>query len=544
MDIKPADRQQKQSQKTDKAVGTRSANSVQSPAIQPDDSKINRRRALFVAGIIVSLAVVAAAAYWFIAKNTEVFIKDPRPHAVSLVLGETIQAKTITRSGGDISVADEFVSASLSVAPDSVAGSTEFRMTSISRIEDLPEGMEFLGGVQVEPDGQTLAKAGWLSIELPDGADTSRLAAFRYHGQGQEFHLYPLVVKGNAAQLPVAGFSGYGLVHLNAEIEKAPVPTSVGDQAMAAIAEATHKNITDGSIAETAMTSIKDILRDWHAREVLPNLKGAVEDSSKAHAATSEWIRWLIVVQLYGFEEDFANEIASGERLLQDSLVNAFNNSSRACSSNKDATQIAAMYHWLGVAQLFGLDEALGSSESINDKIESCGKFKLVMRSTLADLSFDSQASATGEGTLGLDLGNFYFSGGGNIKEDDNVRLVGKSCSVSPAAEYSFSIQPAAMSISTGAGGGNLALVVEFGDTPYFDYRCDYMTLGQPFPEWMSLFMEAHEQDEIRGSGYTGFRLADWEIVNQDGVYARKVYQGTFNGVQEDTVFELLHLQQ
>lgn len=554
MDIKPAARPPRRPVQAQEEAGSppsldinNAANMAAPSPVAPKKSK--RPLIVIVIGLVLILGALGAA-FWLTNKGSSGFIKDARPHAVAPVLGGVSESKAIAKGGGEISLSDEAVSAKLSIMEDSVVSSTEFTVTSLSDVQNLPEGMEFLGGVQVEPDGQTLLNAGWLAIELPDGADTSRLAAFRYHGQGEEFHLYPLAVEDGAAKVSIAGFSGYGILHLNADIAKAPVPTDIGDQAAAAIAAATSKHTADGSLPGEVMTQIKDILKTWHSSEVLPNLKDAAKDDTKARSAIGEWIRWLIFVQLYGLDEDFAEEAVASEQAIRGSLVHAVNVAEQSCRADRDATQIAAMFYWLGAAQLLGMEDAFGGSDAIAAKAEACGKFKLTLKSTLTNPEFESQASATGEGTLGLDMQSLSLTGSGNITEDSTVTLVGKSCTTSQTPEFTFTILPVGISLNAsgislgaGAGSSSLSLGIEFGDTPYIHYKCDYMSLGQPFPEWMSLFMEAHEEREIPGTSGYGFAINDWEIVNQDGVFARKVYQGLHNGVEEDTVFELHHLE-
>jgi hypothetical protein len=154
-------------------------------------------------------------------------------------------------------------------------------------------------GLKLEPSGLVLLKPATLTLPKPSGAGT--VVGFGFDGNGDELHLVPARVVGDAVQLKVWHFSGAGtltatLAELNSVFDYLPTPAHL--QAEHVIATALAVEAGGG---ESATPAILTALSQWQIRSVLRGLQVARDEGRLDffELAFGEWQAWYAYVQEY-----------------------------------------------------------------------------------------------------------------------------------------------------------------------------------------------------------------------------------------------------
>ncbi len=519
-----------------------------------------KRRLIFavVTAVVLMVAGVGLGLVWWLNRSTAAgnFLQTPRPLSVTQQLGEAKGSNVITAEGGQVDLATtDNGEVLLELGPQSVLESVRITLQETTGLSGLPAGMEFKAGVQAAPDGLSLGKSGWLYFDIPQNADAAGLAGYRYHGDGEEFHLYPLERHEDKLRMPVAGFSGFGIVYLAADFTDEPVPTAVEDQASAALGKIMWQKGTlnfDAGYAEKAAavnTEGAAILRKWYTDSLKPHFEAAVKDDSIIDSTLSEYINWLTYAQLLDIEDQLADEIAAMKEFKVKVLQNGVEKSAERCREDKQPGEIAIMVRWLSYAQLLGVsDDDSGDFAGVFDKADACGKFKLNIISSFKDSqAYGNSVRGVGEGILAVDSRSLTIKGEGHVRELEPSVYGSPSCTSSGSGEMPFKIPEFRLGLGVAdSKKSSVSMLVSFDEVGDYDYDCklgDTGSGGLGIPEtlWLYEFSGAHEDINV---GLDSYALQDWEYVGTDSVYARKVFKGTKDGIIEDTVFELIHTPQ
>ena len=119
-------------------------------------------------------------------------------------------AGPIGPAGGILSAESDGLRFHLTIPAGALAQAEEIVMTPIVTIGGLPL-QRFVGAVHFAPEGLHFFKAATLAIELPEGASVQGLVGFSAAGNGENLHLIPFTMTGQALTLVVPHFSVAGL---------------------------------------------------------------------------------------------------------------------------------------------------------------------------------------------------------------------------------------------------------------------------------------------------------------------------------------------
>jgi hypothetical protein len=129
-------------------------------------------------------------------------------------------------------------------------------------------------------------------------------------------------------------------------------------------------------------------------------------------------------------------------------------------------------------------------------------------------------------------------------KVDGGMTMCGERCAVvRGAAEEEIFIPVTEMDVTTGKS--KIRLVMEIPDTPGPDYKCSLIpgsnsTVGDVGGWSMNVLLFKWDVSMI---GNDLFAIKHWDIVNEDGVFARKKWSGATDVYDnEETTIELIHV--
>jgi hypothetical protein len=155
------------------------------------------------------------------------------------------------------------------------------------------------------------------------------------------------------------------------------------------------------------------------------------------------------------------------------------------------------------------------------------------------------EVKASGTVTLRTDPGLLIEGEGEWVT--DSYTACSAPCRANPPETYPVAV-PVMQLVAT-TDEPKVGLVLQLSTSQEVVYDCSVPNISieyENFQAWGSNFYVLHEDEVIENSGtLLTVKLSDWEIVNKDGVYARKHYERTKSviggPVTEDTLFELVH---
>ena len=306
----------------------------------------------------------------------------------------------IPEKGGQVSLTlSNGVAYSLEIPAGALTSDQEIMMTPITSIDGMLLSGGLIAGVQLEPEGTLLLTPATLTITVPDGYDLKQMVGIAYYGQGDGFHLTPAFGDGKTISLPILSFSGHGAGSgdsnsLNQQAAQPTASQADGDQQKMSAA------INQG-VDTDDYSQLVQLLIDQFDNHIKPNLQAATTDDSKIDPAGSAFLNWDAIVEWYSLADKIGTRSEVGKSLLIKGLKNAFNQAYTRCLANQDVSELGNMWRRLRELDLMGDQEY--TMETKQDKLLTCGTFKLTFKSTLTwtvDNGIVIEAGVTGTAIL------------------------------------------------------------------------------------------------------------------------------------------------
>lgn len=310
---------------------------------------------------------------------------------------------TLGRSGGTITATGPDGSTfSLYIPDGALTGPEKIAMTPVDRID----GMGFSGGlgaaVQLEPEGLRLMNPASLTIDAAHDLTPAELTPFGYRGDGEDFHMQPLVRDPSSVTLSIAHFSGYGTAgatddERNRQLEHQPTsPEDAQDQELADALRKEHECQLAGSSC-VPEDELRAKLRAWLTAEypgAVAALNAAANDDDQLGTAIGRAFTWIRNTQQLGFEREFGRDADALYEKIWATVTTSYNNAYQRCQQ-LDTSAINQMLTLLSMAQQFGASGRLDGS-----KASRCMSFELDFQSELTltnpnNPGFKQQASAS-----------------------------------------------------------------------------------------------------------------------------------------------------
>lgn len=485
----------------------------------------------------------------------KVFRSRPKPVAVEPVKTQTSKTERVTEKGGKVILKDQ-QEYGLTVPEGALLSEEEIGMSSLEKIDGLPEGARLVAGVELEPEGLGFVKSAVLTIQLPTGTKTENLVAFAYEEGGKNFYFQPYSgLENGVAEIPVDGFSGGGIIDIPALIPviNPGTPEQTAKQLLADVQRRMGAKMMreikkggEGVVDPKLLNEARGILNAWYKEGVRVELNAAEKDDARVDGAVKQMLVWQAQVQLFGLDSNFGKEFEESLTSAAKGVKHGVFQSGKRCVNQKDPKQVAALLRWLRLTQLVGLAGRAGLTEiEIAEKAQKCVVFTIHMDSKVVVPSLGGlKTTAVLDGTLALSDDFTRFEGGGRVEEGPfSYSTGGGGRCQQGAVSYGFSVVDTKFNINwhkKAEAKVELILSLE-GVGVEAPMSCTGgVTVNIPAP-WGEDYIPGLHQDELIDKEGNEYWIRKWQIVGSKQVYAQKVYKRTIEGVTEETTFILKH---
>lgn len=319
---------------------------------------------------------------------------NPRNVQAELESDNTVSARSWPDEETELSVTSaEGTRFTLTMPPGAVLSPVELRMTPVSELSGLPDGVGSVQAVHLEPEGLALLMAATLTIETDLPADSS--SAFATYAEGQEFHLSPSFDQGGSVQIPLMHFSEYGMLSADQgvirDIRESNPPIEEAGRFTSQLASSL-------SISDVIQLSeeIDSIFLTWYL-EIEPSLRVAQTDSTVIDRAVRKYLHWKSMFEAMEDLEFVAISISSAYELddeakeyLANGLWNAIEEAAQACDYGSDPDQAVRMLRWASVVdylELWELDTESAIAQlrerNVLRELKFCMQFLIKMESEI-----------------------------------------------------------------------------------------------------------------------------------------------------------------
>jgi hypothetical protein len=352
------------------------------------------------------------AVYLPVVKNGAAHLSAPNPLSIEVAVDSSrAMTKTISTEGGMLTAtAASGVRFTLTFGPDALLSDEEIVMTPLNAADGMPLSGGLAAGVQLAPDGLLLMHPVTLTIEgAPSPAAGLRSVGFGYEGNGDEFHLRPLVQDGDRSTLQLMHFSGYGVTAgTEAEIQTQATehaPTAPDDQAA--------QQEAAGEMDSAA------VMRRWFETSIVQDLiAGRGGDLAALEEVISFWPAWVNMVERLELTEELADLIDTGWKHLLLGLANAVDLGAVACKQG-DASQVVKLLRWVRIIRLLPAEPRRGW---ISDDYLNKTMTPMALRCATFEMDFDSTLEQNVPNAPGRGLAHDSHTRAENIRVQFNLR--------------------------------------------------------------------------------------------------------------------------
>lgn len=470
---------------------------------------------------------------------------------VTVVLSSEKAGKIVDKSGGTVVVNN----ATLDIPTKSVLSTSDVTLYTIESIGGLPTGAHFVTGVQIDSTEDVLYNPAALTITIPKESTGKNLRGVAYEKDGSNLHFFPIEIQDNTANFTLFHFSGYGIIAVDDPDMNLPEPSEARSLAELSLStmmwQKTRRMATsDDEMTDKNYDGIRNILREWYSNGVKPKLEAAVTDDNAIIDAATEYVVWWQMVKAFLDDDELADLRREGQTLLAKGITNASTKAYQKCVDTLDATKAGRLLRLSQLSEVLVLDGITGIDiNQIQSNTRKCANFELRITSRIEEMNDCGNDVTAASGTIPLspDEG-MILSGEGEVTTTEKT-MCGAVCTASPRSEVNKAEVLGAQLVA--AEKTEVSLLFKIGVAPRVNYRClpkeNFTLEGENVSYWLAWMGEMHFDELVEEvPEYSIIKLTDWEKVNADGVYAKKVYQRSrpvMGGTEmsEDTTFELVH---
>ncbi len=239
--------------------------------------------------------------------------RDPPPLGISTEDSISASAIISPAVGGDLQViASDGTQFDLAIPPDAIESDRDvlIKMTPMAGLNELPISGNFIGGVQLAPEGMQLSIPARLTVKLPAPLPVSDLLSFVFQGSGSQFHFLPVLpdagtTSTSSFDIPLWHFSGSG-GGTGTSGDAASLPFNAGsgaDYYQSQIASITQdlgvpalnpQNPDAPAIDATAISRLKAVFVAWFDNWVWERQVNLVDTADEVKRAVREYLRWEV----------------------------------------------------------------------------------------------------------------------------------------------------------------------------------------------------------------------------------------------------------
>lgn len=275
---------------------------------------------------------------------------DPVDADPQLDQGSTT-SQTVTPEGGQMTLVVTGVGTfRLDVPAGALTESVEISMTSLVNVTGTPFDGGFRAAVKLEPAGLTFERPAMLTIVPAVPVPPGEEAPFAAEGNGDDFHLHPVLVESTETVFPLLHFTIVGLfgassVQQTAQMARRPVsPQHALEQELQGIlGEARRRSLQGGEgLTEVELGKLVKIGKNYYDKVARPLLLNAANGANCATAAAQAkavktGLLWARQMELLGLDGFLTSRIDEMYRLIEKIRT-------VKCSPNRWSGQVSGTY--------------------------------------------------------------------------------------------------------------------------------------------------------------------------------------------------------
>jgi len=284
-----------------------------------------------------------------------------------------------------------------------VLSPVEISMTPVSGFDGLPEGVDDVHAVHLQPEGLTLMTPAQLTIRPVNGAEGA--TAFATFAQGRDFHFSPSMHTNGEIEIPLIHFSDPGMANVGSnvihDIQETYPPVEEAGYWISQAAEALSIENNEGR-----GNRLYDIFTAWY-QDIRPWLSQAGNDSSFIDQAVRQYTAWNQFSLVVSNIDDVAQSIVlvrldpirtEARALLANGLWHAISEASNRCQEHQDPDQAVRMLRWAAVVETLGL---WGEDDANSPHLLELDHVVLMLGNCMDfNLDFDSKLVMKGKGVF------------------------------------------------------------------------------------------------------------------------------------------------
>lgn len=250
----------------------------------------------------------------------------------------------------------------------------------LTGIQNLPTGIEFKFGIEIEPFGMTFSKPVKITIELPGDFNTEDLMGFYSPGEWETTYLEPVKIKRSSGKTEaifnITHFSSYGGITVEDDMIDCPDHRSTQNcKDVKEVIACKLGHYEEGGMEELTeedRKDINDILRNYMDRQLryLEEEPPEFYELYQFQEDLKEYLCWTALTQEFNGnpESVFGDLYNRAESIIKDVLgffaqdldsTCVQNRKDSECVQGKGWYEIQTYMQWLTIAQQLGLDQEL-----------------------------------------------------------------------------------------------------------------------------------------------------------------------------------------
>ena len=303
----------------------------------------------------------------------------PSESAITLDQSRAASATISTQGGSLAATAADGTRFTLTVPAGALLSDEDITMIPVAAIKQIPLSGGLRAAVQLQPEGLRLLAPATLTIDAtqPLSSSGQKPIGFGYHGNGDEFHLFPTVISGSHVELKLMHFSGYGVgsgTDSDVQAQQQRTPASAEDRAQQDIA---------------AGQDLYASLQAWWAV-----LLGQLQNPSDFESAFFAFMTWRSIALA---EPRAFPLIEAGWGYVSTALVAAIQNAQSECV--RDPSRVRVILRLIAIARQPELQMRSNALAIARQLVSKCLAFELQFDSEMSlnssILRWDAQLKST-----------------------------------------------------------------------------------------------------------------------------------------------------
>lgn len=310
---------------------------------------------------------------------------DSERAVTQLALASTIDGvNTISTTGAD---GTEYT---LEIPYKALLNSEDITMTPLAGVPDLPLSGGLVAGVRLEPEGLMLQRPAKLTIQSPNAGALGNQTAFVFHGDGDDFHLYPMAAPAagddkDVVRLTLTHFSTPGL-GLGTDADRANVESHPPERLQAQIeqeisdllAQERQSQLLGEEPTPGVMQQVLDLMNEYFDDILRGRMQTAETNADLGPQTIAEGLAWARQMMLLGDEDNpRIDEVMQRIEKIAKNMMNSF---WTRCTVNHE---LAAAVWLVGLSRQAALLGWAWADEAF-DKAQRCANFEVRFDSLLS----------------------------------------------------------------------------------------------------------------------------------------------------------------